>query len=98
MDRITEAKLLAVREGVYTLYVFKDNINNTFIMCTRLPNWQIPDVTIGDEGFLQYQTVKAGEEYFDVTTGEKNTFKYTNVYFVNFVKKSEDINKETIIL
>lgn len=98
MDRITEAKLLAVREGVYTLYVFKDSINNTFIMCTRLPNWQIPDVTIGDEGFLQYQTVKAGEEYFDVTTGEKNTFKYTNVYFINFVKKSEDINKETIIL
>ena len=79
------------------MYVFKNLENNNYIMCTKLPNWQTPNVEINDEGFLKYQIVKAGEVYYDVETGESNIYKYSNVYFLNFIKKTEIVN-DTIIL
>lgn len=98
VEFVTEAKLLAIKEGVYTIYVFKDNINNKYIMCTRLPNWQVQEINIGDEGYLQYQEIKAGDEYYDISIEKNKKYNYSNIYFNNFVKKSEKINKEEIIL
>ena len=94
---VDEVKLLAVREGNYTVYVFRSNLTDKYIMCTRLPNWQSPKININDEGFLQYQIVKAGEEYFNPNTQEKIKFNYSNVYFNNFVKKSDCCGTEIII-
>ena len=79
------------------MYVFKDIDNNSYIMCTRLPDWKVPDIEINDEGFLKYQYVKAGESYYNPETGQSCTYKYTNVYFINFVKKCE-ITNDSIIL
>lgn len=98
VEFVTEAKLLAIKEGVYTTYVFKDYINNKYIMCTRLPNWQVQEINIGDEGFLQYQEVNAGDSYYDASIENYKKYNYSNIYFNNFVKKSEKINKEEIIL
>ena len=98
VEFVTEAKLLAIKEGVYTIYVFKDNINNKYIMCTRLPNWQVQEINIGDEGYLQYQEIKAGDEYYDISIEKNKKYNYSNIYFNNFVKKSEKINNEEIIL
>ena len=98
VEFVTEAKLLAIKEVVYTIYVFKDNINNKYIMCTRLPNWQVQEINIGDEGYLQYQEIKAGDEYYDISIEKNKKYNYSNIYFNNFVKKSEKINKEEIIL
>ena len=89
VEFVTEAKLLAIKEGVYTIYVFKDNINNKYIMCTRLPNWQVQEINIGDEGYLQYQEIKAGDEYYDISIEKNKKYNYSNIYFNNFVKKSE---------
>ena len=66
-------------------------------MCTRLPNWQTPNIEIGEEGFLQYQIVKAGDIYFNPHSQVTSSYNYSNVYFNNFVKKSE-VNKTEIIL
>lgn len=97
MELITQAKLIAIRQGLYTMYVFKDLDNNQYIMCTRLPDWKVPDFEINDEGFLKYQFVKAGDIYLNPNTGESCTYKYDNVYFLNFVKRSE-ITNDNIIL
>lgn len=93
-----EVKLVACRNGTYTNYVFKDNESNEYIFCTRLPNWQIPDISIGDIGYLHYIKVKAGDEYLNPETGELIYYKYTNTYLQNFVKKSDVINNKEIIL
>ena len=79
------------------MYVFKNLENNSYIMCTRLPSWQVPNVEIGDEGFVKYQSVNAGEKYYDPDTQESGTYKYSNVYFLNFVKKSDITNNNIII-
>lgn len=97
VEIVVPAKLIAIRDGTYTIYVFKNTETNEYIMCTKLPNWQTPDVFIGNEGFLQIQIVKAGEEYFDVNTEETIKYLYTNIYFKNFVSRTDIINSEIIL-
>lgn len=97
LELIKKVQLLAVREGTYTNYVFKNLDDNEYIMCTRLPNWAVPDVKIGDKGFLQYQIVKAGDVYI-TPIGEEIAYKYSNIYFINFVIETDNINKQEIIL
>ena len=97
LELVDEVKLLAVREGAYTVYVFRSILTDKYIMCTRLPNWQSPKININDEGFLQYQIVQAGEEYFNPLTQEKIRYNYSNVYFNNFVKRSDCCESEIII-
>jgi len=98
MGTIKLVKLLAIREGLYTVYVFKNLENDEYIMCTRLPNWQVPNIEIEDEGFLEYVTVKAGEEYFDPSTETFIKYKYSNIYFINFILKTNVLKNNEIIL
>lgn len=85
---VREVELLAIREGTYTIYVFKDLNTSEFLMCTRLPRWQTPDITIGEKGFLNYKDVKAGETYFNTETETNEYYNYTNRYYMNFVKRT----------
>ena len=94
---IINAKLLAVKEGTYTVYVFKNLDSESYVMCTRLPNWQSPEPQIGDEGFLKYSEVRAGEKYFNPASQSELVYNYSNIYFEAFIQKSDIVN-ETIIL
>lgn len=98
MINIEEVELLAIREGEYTMYVFQNIETQKYIMCTRLPNWQVPEVNIGDIGFLEYQIVKAGESYYNPGTEISVLYKYSNVYFINFVLRNKILNNNEIIL
>lgn len=91
------AKLVAVREDRYTNYVFKNTDTGEYLMCTRLPNWQTPEVFPGDIGFLQLESVRAGEKYFNLSTLREDVYLYTNIYFKNFVKKADIENSEIIL-
>lgn len=98
VNNVKEVKLLAVRDGTYTCYVFQVIDALEYIMCTRLPNWQVPEIKIGDVGYLDYQIVKAGEKYFDPKTGEMMSYLYSNIYFINFIPKTEILKNNEIIL
>ena len=95
---IEEVELIAIRESTYTMYVFKKLKESGYIMCTRMPNWQTPNISIGDKGFLNYQIVKAGETYYNPDREENIKYKYSNVYYINFVAKSEIEKQESIII
>jgi hypothetical protein len=97
IDLIKEVQLLAIREAVYTIYVFKEINSEEYIMCTRLPNWQVPKIIVGDKGFLHYQDVQAGDQYI-TPSGDKIHYRYSNVYFINFVVKSDIVKNNEIIL
>lgn len=90
-------KLIATREDSYTIYVFKSEISDKLIMCTRLPNWQTSQIFIGEEGYLRYHIVKAGEDYYNPETGETIRYKYSNVYFNNFVRKTDNTKSEIFL-
>lgn len=98
VTNIEHVELVAVREGTYTVYVFKLVDYNQFIMCTRLPNWKVPEINVGDIGYLEYQIVQAGENYYNPNTEQTVTYQYSNVYFLNFVQKTEILQNNEIIL
>jgi hypothetical protein len=95
---LLKAKLIAERSGTYTSYVFKDLETSTFIMCTKLPNWKSPAIAIGDEGFLHYKTVVAGEEYYDPQLDENKKYLYSNIYFIDFILDNKTTHKNELIL
>ena len=96
-EYIKKVKLIAIRDGQYTVYVFQEVDTSEYIMCTRLPNWKVPNVELGDIGFLQYQIVNAGDEYI-TPMGEKIYYKYANSYFINFVNNLDVIKNNEITL
>lgn len=97
VEKIIKAKLLAERQSNYTQYVFQDIENNEYIMCTKLPNWLVPEVDINDIGFLKFQEVIAGEKYYNPNEEGYINYKYSGVYFINFIRES-NINKTNLIL
>ena len=47
---VIKAKLLALKEDQnYITYVFQNLCDNSYIMCTRLPNWESPVININDK-------------------------------------------------
>ena len=96
-EKIEEVQLIAIREGTYTMYVFKKMEDMQYIMCTKLPNWQVPDLNIGDVGYFEIQYVKAGETYFRRDLNMNWVYQYSNIYFVNFINESKINNKDIIL-
>lgn len=94
---VVYAKLIAIKEGNYTNYVFKNLDNSSYIMCTKLPNWKTPDISIGSKGYLMYVEVSAGEKYYDLSTETQHIYNYSNIYFDNFILKQEIVNSELIL-
>ena len=90
-------KLVAVKEGLYSMYVFKDLDTSKYIMCTKLPNWNMPNIAIGEEGFIKYQEVMAGQEYYNPSSEQTEKYKYSNLYLISYINKSE-ISGSNIIL
>lgn len=99
--RITiRGKLVAIQEEMYTNYVFQnldepENCLMRYVTLTQCPNWVGVKPKIGDVGFVEYEYVEAGENYFCRDTGDTSQYKYTCCYFISFIKDIEKVtNKE----
>jgi len=87
-------KLVARLDEQYTTMVFQnlDEPNNSllrYVTVTRLPNWTGVDPQINDIGFLECEYVNAGEEYYQRNTGNKEQYRYTQCYFISFIKEPD---------
>ena len=70
---IIKAKLLALKEDQkYIIYVFQNLDDNSYVMCTRLPNWESPVININDIGYLNYKEVIGGESEWYHKETKKN--------------------------
>ena len=92
-------KLVAIQPGQYTLYVFKnldepDNSLLRYITVTKLPNWNLPNISIGDEGYIECDYVNARDVYFHTSTGKQEIYNYTVCYLINFIYKQEEIKEK----
>lgn len=94
-----KCKLVAIQEGQYTNYVFEDldkefNSDLKYITCTKPPNWNYTEViNIGDIGYLQCEFVEAGiNKWYSSNEKQFIPYKYTNCYFINFIKKKDIIS------
>ena len=80
------ATLVAKKLGLYTVYVFRNLDSNEYLMCTKLPNWDSNDISIGTSGFLTYENAVAGEKYFNPKSQTFGVYNYTKMYFKNFIE------------
>lgn len=87
VEKTEHVELIAKKEGTYTVYVFENVRNYQLIMCTKLPNWQVPELNIGIRGYVSYQVINAGEKYFNKLSQKYETYSYSNVYFQNFINE-----------
>ena len=94
--RVTvRVKLITISDDFYTTYIFqnldeKENSLMRYISATKPPNWtgQLPE--IGDIGFAELEYVNAGDNYYQRNTGNKETYRYTQCYFISFTKQKEE--------
>lgn len=87
----------------YTTYVFKClecNIpfGHHYIMVTRFPNWDHREIDIEEKGYLTYNEVEAGKDkWYCSETGQFIPYNYTNIYFIKFVKETDNSKKDIIL-
>lgn len=103
MEEITiHGKLVAkfIDIGNYITYVFENlefqHPDDKYIMCVQFPNWDQFEINIGDSGYINVRYVKEGiSQWYD---GSKmNTYKYTNVIFLKFIKEPKTLDNNYII-
>lgn len=100
MRETIRAKLVAKTNELYANLVFqnldvKQNSIYRYVTVTKCPNWQyFDDINIGDIGFLEYDSVEAGQDYLRKSDNKKEQYKYDALYFINFVKEQPKIQKQ----
>ena len=103
MEEITlKVKLLAFNRDIdqYVTYVFENleatSFDNKYLMCVRFPNWNQSEIALHDVGYLNVRYVQEGiSKWYD---GEKmNTYRYTNMIFLKFIKEPEKLNQDFIV-
>jgi hypothetical protein len=97
-EYVINAVCVAKQSGIYTKYVFKNIDTEEYVMCTLLPNWDISDIKTHEKGFLRYQFVKAGEEYYNRKIDEKIKFKFTDLFLISFIKNNNEFKQDEITL
>lgn len=89
-------KIKAIQKSQYTLVIAED-LNRSFeddlkyVAVTLLPNWQQKAFDVDDEGYLTFESVDAGEKFFNRETNEHEIYRFTANYFHSFVPKQEKI-------
>ena len=92
-------EVVAIQEGRYVSYVFKnlDEVNDSllrYITVTKIPNWDIPSLVIGDVGYFECEYVNAGDTYYKTSTETTERYNYTSCYLLNFIRKDKQINQK----
>lgn len=99
VEKTIRACLVAKQDGIYTTYVFKDlDSENKYIMCTRLPNWDIAEINLREKGFITVQEVGAGEVYYNRKEGKEIKYQHSGIYIIKFIRYNNEIKDEEIIL
>lgn len=86
----------------YTTYVFKCLESNVpfghkYCMMIRCPNWNHRDIDIGEIGYVEYEEVKAGDNWYNPQTKTYIPYNYTNIYFIKFVKEVDSSKKDILM-
>jgi hypothetical protein len=88
-------KILVIQDGQYSEIVVEDlNRDYTddlkYVTVVKLPYWENPQFTMGDKGYLEFQSVKGGEtQYFSRNEKDFEYYKYSNNYFIRFIKEKD---------
>lgn len=81
-----ECVAMAKNVDGYDNFVFKDLNDNTYRMVTKLPNWEMAFIKIGDKGYMKYIEVLAGRDsWYDWKNGVYVPYKYDGQYILDWI-------------
>lgn len=70
----------------YVTYVFQDLTDGTYRMATRMPNWKLPHISIGDVGYMKYMEAVAGRDcWYDHENDVYVHYKYDGSYILDWI-------------
>lgn len=85
--------------GGYIKYVFYNLSGGDYIMCVQFPDWNIPELNVGNEGYLQYKEILAGiDKWYDPELDVFVPYNYDMIQLVDFIFKDEGKKDTTIIM
>lgn len=91
-NTVIKARLVAKRESDYSVYVFENldadptDWSSKYIMCTKCPNWESPEIEDFEEGYLEFLFVNSGtDKWYSHELGEWFYYRYSANYFQSFV-------------
>ena len=91
----------AVRESAegYVTYVFRNLMDGTYRMVTKLPNWSIPHLAVGDKGYMKYVEALAGQDtWYDRDSEKYVTYRYDGQYLVDWIFSAYEKDEKGNIL
>ena len=95
IDVTNRAKLVAYKEqDNYIVYVFENLEIPEYFMCTRFPNWECPNINIGEIGYVNFRIIIGGVDvWYDTKTNTPHIYNYSGNHFINFVKEKQKVDK-----
>lgn len=89
----------------YTTYVFylldnhdRINLNNTYIMCVRWPNWEHAAVKLFQRGFLSITYLVEGvDTWYDSHSEKFVPYKTTCIQFNKFIPEQPDNHHDFVL-
>lgn len=96
-------KIKAIQKSQYTLIVVED-LNRSYeddlkyVAVTLLPNWQQKPFELDDIGYLTFDSVDAGDKFFNRDLNEEDMYRYTANYFISFIPENKKIDMTQIKL
>lgn len=99
MQVTLHGEVIVKSTGFFTNIIFK-NLDEPeegwyrYVTVTIPPGWNVVDLKKGDVGYITYEPVTAGDEYYCSQEKKFKKYEYSNYYFVKFVKGQENINTE----
>ena len=68
------------------------------MMVTRVPNWDHKPIELNEKGYMTCKEIIAGKDtWYNTVTEEFIPYKYTNIYFIKFVKEGDSSSKDILI-
>lgn len=95
--------LSCISDCGYKTYAFQDldfkgfGGGKKYYTATLLPNWNIPNINIGDIGYIQIIIIKAGEEWYNKYEDKYVKFKYDGIYINKFIPH-KTLDEDVLIL
>lgn len=96
-------QIKVIQHSQYTMVIAED-LNRSldddlkYVAITIPPNWQYKSFEVDDIGYLTFESVSAGDKYYDRDEDEQKIYKFSANYLNTFVHETKKINIQTIRL
>lgn len=92
-----KCKVMELSKGTYSKMVIQDLESLEYVMLTVFPNWQGEIPSKNQIGYIEFEFVEAGTEYYNKDLKIYETYSNTHLIFKTFIQETPK-NQEDVTL